>query len=290
LAGLFYLVATPIGNLEDITIRALRVLRDEVTAIACEDTRQTQKLLEHFEIRKPLISYHEHNETSRAAEIVERLANGESIALVSDAGTPLISDPGFRAVAAAIRAGITVVPLPGASALLTALAASGLPVDQFRFIGFLPPRTHARKEVFEELKAEQATVIAYESPHRILESLADLAEVLETRPLALGRELTKLHEEFLRGTASEIHAILASRHSVKGEITLVIGRAAQQFATVDPKEAVLSLELQGIPRMEAIKAVAKQLGLPKRAVYRLLAEGLSDAVEPGSNRAGKRRD
>ena len=282
MAGVLYIVATPIGNLEDITIRALRVLREEVNAIACEDTRQTQKLLEHFQIRKPMLSYHEHNEASRAAEIVERLSNGDSIAIVTDAGTPLISDPGYRAVVAAIDAGFQVVPLPGASAALTALAASGLAVDQFRFIGFLPPKTHARRQVFDELKTETATVIAYESPHRILESLSDLAEVLGDRRVVLGRELTKLHEEFLRGTASEIHAELAARDSVKGEITLVIGRASEQRVEGDPKDVVSRLEQQGLDRMEAIKAAAKQMGLPKRAVYLAVAE-------PGNNSPGKRR-
>jgi 16S rRNA (cytidine1402-2'-O)-methyltransferase len=282
LAGVLYLVATPIGNLEDITLRALRVLRDEVAAIACEDTRQTQKLLEHYAIRKPLLSYHEHNEASRAEEIVDRLEQGDSIAMVSDAGTPLISDPGYRAVAAAIQKGLQVVSLPGASAVLTALAASGLPVDQFRFIGFLPHKTHARKQIFEGLKTEPATVIAYESPHRILESLSDLAEVLGERRIALGRELTKLHEEFLRGTAAEIRARLAARDSVKGEITLVIGRAAEQVMEGDPKDVVACLEKQGMERMQAIKAAAKQLGLPKRAVY-------SAVAEPGNSSPGKRR-
>lgn len=261
------------------------MLREEVAAIACEDTRQTQKLLEHFQIRKPLISYHEHNEASRAEEIVARLGAGDSIAIVSDAGTPLISDPGYRAVKAAIDAGFSVIPLPGASAMLAALAGSGLAVDQFRFIGFLPPKTHARKQVFESLCGEQATVIAYESPHRILESLEDLNEVLGDRPVVLGRELTKLHEEFLRGTANEIRATLAARDSIKGEMTLVIGRALEQAFEGDPKEAVQALEQQGLDRMDAIKTVAKQMGLPKRQVYRLFA----DASAPGSNPRDKHR-
>jgi 16S rRNA (cytidine1402-2'-O)-methyltransferase len=282
LAGVLYLVATPIGNLEDITLRALRILREEVAAIACEDTRQTQKLLEHFQIRKPLLSYHEHNEAARAYEIIQRLERNDSIAIVSDAGTPLISDPGYRVVTAAIAAGFQVVPLPGASAILVGLSASGLPVDQFRFIGFLPPRMHARKQVFESLKAEHATVIAYESPHRILESLGDLAEVLGGRPVVLGRELTKLHEEFLRGTATEIQGVLAARDSIRGEMTLLIGRAPQPVVRGDPKDAVATLELTGMERMDAIKTVAKQLGLPKRTVYLAV-------VEPDSNLAGKRR-
>jgi 16S rRNA (cytidine1402-2'-O)-methyltransferase len=289
LAGTLYLVATPIGNLEDITLRALRILRDEVSAIACEDTRQTQKLLEYFQIRKPLISYHEHNEASRAAEIVERLQAGDSVAIVTDAGTPLISDPGYRAVTAAIEAGLSVVPLPGASAILTALAASGLAVDQFRYIGFLPHKTHARRQVFEELLTEKATVIAYESPHRILESLADLSDVLGDRQVVLGRELTKLHEEFLRGTAKEVHGTLSARDSVRGEMTMVISGAADQVFTGDPKEAVERLEAQGTERMEAIKAVAKQMGLPKRELYRRLSVDPQGVAVPGSNSRGKRR-
>ncbi len=289
MAGVLYLVATPIGNLEDITLRAIRILREEVSAIACEDTRQTQKLLEHFQIRKPLLSYHEHNEAARAAEIIGRLGDGDSIAIVSDAGTPLISDPGFRAVAAAIGVGFQVIPIPGASAALAALAGSGLAVDQFRFVGFLPPKTHARRQVFEGIRTDRATVIAYESPHRILESLGDMADVLGERPVALGRELTKLHEEFLRGTAAEIQAVLAARDSVKGEMTLVIGPAEEQVATGDSKQAVAELIQQGVERMEAIKAVAKQMGLPKREVYRQLTGGLEDAGEGGSNLPGRRR-
>jgi 16S rRNA (cytidine1402-2'-O)-methyltransferase len=272
LAGTLYLVATPIGNLEDITLRALRILREEVVVIACEDTRQTQKLLNHFEIRKPLIAYHEHNEAARSAELLQMLERGQSVALVTDAGTPLVSDPGYRVVAAAVGAGAPVVPIPGASAVLAALAASGLPTDAFRFVGFFPPKTLARRKVLEELAEETATVVAYESPHRILDTLADLEAVLPGRPLALGRELTKLHEEFLRGTAADILAVLEARGSVKGEITLVIGRAPAHTAVAgDPLTEVILLQNQGLERMEAIKQVAKRLGLPKREVYRLAA-------------------
>ncbi len=289
MAAALYLVATPIGNLEDITLRALNVLRETVNAVACEDTRQTSKLLEHFQIRKPLISYHEHNEASRAAEIVERLQRGESIALVTDAGTPLISDPGYRVVVAAIDAGFPVVPLPGASAALTALAASGLPVDQFRFIGFLPHKTHARHLLFEDLKTRPETTIAYESPHRIIESLKDFTAVLPQRKIVLARELTKIHEEFLRGTAAEICEKLAARESVKGEITLVINGAPEVVLEGDPKAAVELLEQQGVERMEAIKSVAKQMGLPKREVYRHFVEDAPGAAEQGNNRPDKRR-
>ncbi len=283
LPGILYLVATPIGNLEDITLRALRVLREEVAVIACEDTRQTQKLLHHFEIRKPLLACHEHNENARAQEIVEMLERGESVALVSDAGTPLISDPGYRVVSAAVAAGANIVPIPGPSAALAALAASGLPTNEFRFIGFLPPKQTARRKTLAALAAETATLIAYESPHRILESLADITAELGSRPIVLARELTKIHEEFLRGSAAEVHALLSARDSIKGEITLVIGQAVAEPSHADPLIELAQLEAQGMERMAAIKMAAKRLGLPKREVYRL-------AAERGNNLAGKRRD
>lgn len=272
MSGILYLISTPIGNLEDITLRALRVLRDEAAVIACEDTRQTQKLLQHFQIRKPLLSYHEHNEASRTEHILVVLERGESVALVSDAGTPLISDPGYRVVHEAVAKGYTVVPVPGASAALAALAASGLPTDQFRFIGFLPPKEGARRKVLQSLATETETVIAYESPHRILESLGDMTELFGERPLVLARELTKLHEEFLRGSARTVLEELKRRDSIKGEITLVIGRAEAQPDIPDPRAEIERLQKEsGFDRMEAIKSVAKQLGLPKREVYRLFS-------------------
>jgi 16S rRNA (cytidine1402-2'-O)-methyltransferase len=279
-----YLIATPIGNLEDITLRALRILREEVDLIACEDTRQTQKLLEHYQIRKPLLSYHEHNEAARTAELIRALEQGKSVALVSDAGTPLVSDPGFRLVTAAIAGGFVIVPLPGASALLAALAASGLPVDEFRFIGFLPSKPGARRKALETLSQESSTVIAYESPNRILDSLRDMAEILGDRLIVLARELTKIHEEFLRGSAAHLRQELENRASIRGEITLVIGRADPHTALDDPLQEIVRLQTEeGLDRMEAIKAVAKRMGLPKREVYRL-------AAEQDSNRPGKRRD
>ena len=266
--GTLYLVATPIGNLEDITLRALRVL-GEADLIACEDTRQTRRLLDHFGISKPMISYHEHNEAARAAELIAKLEAGANVVLVSDAGTPLISDPGYRAAAAAIAAGITVVPLPGASAMLTALAGSGLATGEFRFCGFLPARPGQRRQRLADL-ADDCTLIFYEAPHRILETLEDVADVMPSRPVVVARELTKIHEEFLRGAASEIRAQLASRPSVKGEITLLLGRpvkdSAVDAATVD--EEIRSLQAQGLSRMEAVKQVAKARGLPKRELYR----------------------
>ncbi|MBV8550712.1 MAG: 16S rRNA (cytidine(1402)-2'-O)-methyltransferase [Acidobacteriaceae bacterium] len=283
LSGTLYLVATPIGNLEDLTLRALRVLRDDAAVIACEDTRQTQKLLEHYEIRKPLLSYHEHNEASRTAEILKRLAEGESVALVSDAGTPLISDPGYRVVTEAAARGVKVVPIPGPSAAMTALVASGLPTDEFRFIGFLPPKSAARRRRLETLKDETATVVLYESPHRIVDALADMAEILGERPMVLARELTKIYEEFLRGTPDEIRKALAGRGTVKGEITLVIGGAGEVVQSGDPAAEVARLKGEGVDPMEAIKRVAKQMGLPKREVYRL-------AMAEGSNPPDTRQD
>lgn len=283
LSGTLYIVATPIGNLEDITLRALRVLRDEVSAIACEDTRQTQKLLTHYTIRKPLLSYHEHNEASRTAELIKMLREGKSVALVSDAGTPLLSDPGFRVVKAAVEAGVRVVPVPGAAAALTALTGSGLPTDSFLFLGFLPPKAVALRKRLGSVAGEQATLVAYESPHRILETLTALEEVYCERRMVLARELTKIHEEFLRGTAAEIRGQLKSRPSIKGEITLVIAGAEITPVSGDPAEEVWRREMEGLSRMDAIKSVAKQMRLPKREVYRLVEER-------GSNPADKSRD
>ena len=267
-----YVVATPIGNLEDVTYRAIRVL-GEVDAIACEDTRQTRKLLSHYGIHKPTVSYHEHNEAERSGELVARLRAGESIALVSDAGIPLVSDPGYRLVKAAIEAGIPVEPVPGPSAALTALTASGLPTDAFHFGGFLPAKPGQRIKVLEGLADEPATLIFYEAPHRILETLAAVEQVMGARPVVVARELTKIHEEFLRGTAAEVRARLADRDSIKGEMTLLIGKATSPPADHTPiDEAVESLLRNGTPRMDAIKQVARQRGLSKRQVYERMAK------------------
>jgi len=265
-----YLVATPIGNLEDITYRAVRVL-GEVDLIACEDTRQTRKLLDQYGIQKPVVSYHEHNEAERAQELCARLVAGARIALVSDAGMPLVSDPGYRLVKAAIASGIPVQPIPGPSAAVAALAASGLATDTFRFCGFLPAKAGQRARALELLADEPATLIFYEAPHRILETLEAVEKVMGTRPVVVARELTKIHEEFLRGTAAEVRAQLAGRGSVKGEITLLIGRASGAAPDESPvDEAVEALEREGTPRMEAIKQVARRRGLSKRQVYDLL--------------------
>jgi 16S rRNA (cytidine1402-2'-O)-methyltransferase len=270
MAGLLYLVATPIGNLEDITYRAVRVLR-EADLIACEDTRHTRTLLDHYDIRTPTISYHEHNEMERAAELAERLRAGAAIALVSDAGMPLVSDPGYRLVRAAIENGIPVQPVPGASAALAALAGSGLPTETFRFCGFLPHKPGQRAKTLESLAEEHATLIFYEAPHRILEALEAIEKALGPRPVVVARELTKIHEEFLRGTAAQIRAQLAERDAVKGEMTVLVGRASAPAPDDTPvDEAVDALMRAGTPRMDAIKQVARRRGMSKREVYEKL--------------------
>jgi 16S rRNA (cytidine1402-2'-O)-methyltransferase len=270
-----YLVATPIGNLEDFTLRALRVLK-EVELIACEDTRHTRRLLDHFGVNKPTISYHEHNEQKRADELVERMLGGESIALVSDAGTPGISDPAYRIVTAAIERGVAVVPVPGATALIAALIASGLPTDSFLFAGFLPSRKQARRAKLEELKPERATLVFYEAPHRIRETLVDAREILGNRQATLARELTKLHEEFIRGSVSDLIAHFES-HEPRGEMTLVIaGNREDNLTLVEDipiSEQVERLAReQGLSRNDAIKQAARSRGLSKREAYQLMLE------------------
>lgn len=269
--GRLYVVSTPIGNLGDITYRAVRILK-EVHWIACEDTRTTGHLLQHYGISTRTISYHEHNELERAPELFARLQSGESGALVSDAGTPLLSDPGYRIVHGAVQAGIRVEALPGASAVLAALVVSGLPTDQFHFGGFLPAKQGQRTRLLEALADEQATLVFYEAPHRILESLADIAALLGNRDVVAARELTKLHEEVLRGTASEIRAKLESRDSIRGEFVVLISKAMAPEPDDTPiDEAIQLLVRAGIERMDAIKTVARQRGLSKRDVYKLVS-------------------
>ncbi len=266
MSGTLFVVATPIGNLEDITLRALRILR-EVDQIACEDTRQTRKLLDRHGISTPLVSYHEHNEQGRAAELLGKLEAGKNVALVSDAGTPLIADPGYRIVAMARERGIAVSPIPGPSALISALSASGLPTDSLYFGGFLPAKKSQRRKTLEEAKSYSATLVFYEAPHRICESLEDIAEVLGPRRVTVARELTKIHEEFLTGSPSELRGILADRH-VKGEITLIIAKSEAPAVDVIPIEVAFDrLVESGVPRMEAMKQVARQHGLSKGEVY-----------------------
>ena len=268
--GTIYLVGTPLGNLEDITLRALRVLR-EVDVIACEDTRRTRKLLDHFGIRKPLLAHHEHNEEASAKGLAVRAQAGEDIAVVSDAGMPGISDPGFRVVQEAIQAGIEIVSIPGPVALETALAVSGLPTDSFRFEGFLPSRKSQRRKTLAQFSAESATLVFYEAPHRIEATLADTVEILGDRPVVVAREMTKLHEEFLRGTASGVLAELKTKNRARGEITLLIGRAE----TVKPSDKPIHERFSGLlkggaGRMEAINQAAKEYGIPKSEAYRLV--------------------
>ena len=281
LAPGLYLVATPIGNLEDITLRALRVLRS-VDRIACEDTRQTAKLLGHFGIRTPTVSYHLHNENARAGELIEALKAGGRIAVVSDAGMPGIADPGATIAAEAIAAGIDVFPIPGANAALSALIASGLPSERFAFHGFLPSKEGQRRTELEALRGlmsasgETATHIVYETPHRIVDALADVVAVFGAeQPVVLARELTKLHEEFLRGTAAELLANLKARPSVRGEMVLLLGGIAKGASGDSPgAETSLAAEVaglmaaEGLSEKDALKRVAKARGIGKSEAYR----------------------
>jgi 16S rRNA (cytidine1402-2'-O)-methyltransferase len=272
-AGCLYLVATPIGNLEDITLRALRILK-EADLVACEDTRQTQKLLNHYELRKRLVSYHEHNELTRAPELVIELEQGARVALVSDAGTPAISDPGHRLVALCLRHGIPVVPVPGPSALVAALAASGLATEEFTFVGFLPSRASERRRALATLAADQRTLVCYEAPHRLLETLKDALEVLGNRPAVIAREVTKLHEEFLRGHLEELLAKFRQRQP-RGEITLLIGPGEPgALAPAPSADLPLADRVTQIMRKDeldqkaALKQAARERGLSKREAYK----------------------
>ncbi|MGO8933909.1 MAG: 16S rRNA (cytidine(1402)-2'-O)-methyltransferase [Beijerinckiaceae bacterium] len=290
LAPGLYLVATPIGNLGDITLRALEVLRN-VDRIACEDTRQTQKLLNHFQIEKKTVSCHEHNERSRAAELIQDIKAGRPVALVSDAGTPGVSDPGSWLVREAIAAGVQVFPIPGANAAISALIASGLPADEFEFLGFLPEKAGARRTKLENLAAHPGetarTLIFYEAPHRLLDTLADLESVFGPQlHVVVARELTKIHEEFLRGTVAEVRSELAARDRIRGEITLLIEVPAQNASAFGASGAgtpgaatahesiavrVARMTAEGaIDEKEALKRLARELGQSKSEVYREL--------------------
>ncbi|MGH7823701.1 MAG: 16S rRNA (cytidine(1402)-2'-O)-methyltransferase [Candidatus Binatia bacterium] len=266
--GILYIVATPIGNLEDISLRAVRILK-EVDIIAAEDTRHTKNLLDHYGIATRLTSYHEHNEKSKARDLVKRLVAGKSVALVCDAGTPAISDPGYRVVTEAIGAGITVVPVPGASALTAVLSAAGLPTDRFVFEGFLPAKKSQRKERLEALRGETRTVIFYEAPHRLKEALQDIQEVLGDRDMVLGREVSKMHEEFLRGRISELAGGIAAH--ARGELTLMIGGFTGEKG---PTEESLRAEIRKLKNEGwRVKEIAKLLGerysYSKKEIYRL---------------------
>lgn len=269
-----YLIATPIGNLEDITLRALRVLK-EVDLIACEDTRQTQKLLSHYGIQTRTVSYHEHNEMTKAAELVVDLEGGAKIALVTDAGMPGISDPGFRLITLAIRHHVPVVPIPGASAFLAALVASGLPTDSFRFSGFLPAKSGQRRKLLESVRESPRTQVFYEAPHRLLETLQDVVEVLGSdRHVVVAREVTKIHEEFLRGRAEDVLQQLNSRGEVKGEITLLIAKPESREPKAESPRVSVAQRVREIMASDqldeksALKKAAKERGIGKSEAYR----------------------
>jgi 16S rRNA (cytidine1402-2'-O)-methyltransferase len=270
-----YLVATPIGNLEDITLRALRVLK-RVDLIACEDTRQTQRLLHHYGISTRTISYHEHNEMTRAAELLVDLESGAKVALVTDAGMPGISDPGFRLITLAIRHHVPVVPIPGASAFLAALVASGLSTDSFRFSGFLPAKRGERRSLLETIRSSPRTQVFYEAPHRIVETLEDVVEVLgAARHVVVAREVTKIHEEFLRGRAADMLATLKSRGEVKGEITLLLAKAEETQSSAAARISVRQrieqiMAEEKVDEKAALKKVAKEMGVSKSEAYREL--------------------
>ena len=273
--GRLYLVATPIGNLEDITVRALRLL-GEVDLIACEDTRHTAKLLHHYGIDKPTLSYHEHNEASRAAQLVQRLEGGAKVALVSDAGMPVISDPGHRLISLCLEKQIPVIPVPGPSAATAALAASGLPAGEFLFVGFLPSRATARRKMLESLAKEDRTLVLYEAPHRLVETLSDALESLGRRRAVVAREMTKIHEEFLRGDLAEL-LVRVRQQPVRGEITLVIAppspgeEKTHEICVAPLRERVEQImREQQLDRKAALKLAARERGLTKREAYKEL--------------------
>ena len=267
--GKLYIVATPIGNLEDITIRALKILK-EVDIIAAEDTRQTLKLLNHFEISKPLISYHRHNEDVKSNILIEKLKNGENIALVSDAGTPGICDPGEEVIKKSIEEGITVIPIPGACAMINALIVSGLPTKEFNFLGFLPLNKKLRKEKLKEIENSEKTIIIYEAPHKMKTTLLDLKNMLKNRKIVLARELTKIHEEFIRKNIDEL---LQEIDNLKGEMILIIegnkieNKEENELNNLSLEEHYKYYEKQGLDKKEIIKKIAKDRNVNKNEIY-----------------------
>lgn len=276
MVGTLYIVATPIGNLEDITLRALRILK-EVDLIAAEDTRHTKKLLTHYGIQKHLTSYHEYNEKTKSSQLIHRLKEGCRVALVSDAGTPLLSDPGFRLVQEAIRAEVQVIPVPGPSAVTAVLSASGLPTDHFAFDGFLPARKAARRKYLTGLREEERTLVFYEAPHRVQESLRDILEILGDREIVLGREVTKLHEEFLRGSVSQLISATEPREW-RGEITVVVGggrkdrdgdRDRIKDRDREIRAEIQRLRAEGMRVKEIAEILGERFSMSKREVYRL---------------------
>lgn len=274
MTGTLYLCATPIGNLEDMTFRAVRILK-EVDVVAAEDTRHTRKLLTHFDIHTPLVSYHEHNKLGRGPELIERLLAGEDIACVSDAGMPGISDPGSHLAMLAIEAGITVTPVPGANAGLSALIASGLDTTEFHFIGFLSKQKKNRLETLARIKPIQGTLIFYESPHRLKDTLGELLTALGNRNIVAARELTKKFEEFRRGTIEELIAYY-KEEAPRGEFTLIVDGASEEEAQIVEETINMTVEQElimlmenGTEKKEAIRQVAKRRNMPKRDVYQI---------------------
>ena len=268
MSGILYVIATPIGNLEDMTYRAVRLMH-EVSLIAAEDTRHSRKLLDHYAIRTPLISYHEHNEGARAEQLVGKLLDGDSLGLISDAGTPCIADPGYRLVSRCRQEGIEVVAVPGASAVIAALSIAGLATDSFRFIGFLPSKAHGRGQVLQELAEEKQTTVCYESPHRLVACLEQVIDICGAdRPLAIARELTKRHEELYYGCAADALKHFSSG-SVKGEIVLLLGPAPERKRAGSVREALEDLRHNTeLSWKEIVKQVAKEFGLPGSDVYK----------------------
>lgn len=276
--GILFLVATPIGNLEDITLRALRILK-EVDLIACEDTRHTAKLLNRYGIDTPRESYHRFNEQKRSQRLIQLLLEGKKIALVSDSGTPLISDPGYELILRCCREQIRVIPVPGPSAAIASLQGSGISADSFFFTGFLPPRKSSRRRRLEELAGIPATIILFEAPHRILASLQDMIDVLGSRQASIARELTKVHEEFLYGTLEELLCLLQTRPRIQGEITLVIERgqrkrAASRYPVSIRQHLEEEINKTGLSRNEALKSIAGQRGISRKEAYDLLNDEL----------------
>jgi 16S rRNA (cytidine1402-2'-O)-methyltransferase len=273
--GTLFVVSTPIGNLEDITFRAVRVL-SEVDVIACEDTRHTRKLLNHYGIKTRTVSYHEHNESERTAELVNDLQSGSNVAIVSDAGTPGISDPGFRLVQQVTTSGLRVLTIPGPTALIAALVTSGLPADEFFFSGFLPSRRSARRARLEQLSGINATLVFYEAPHRIGEALKDMFETLGERQVVVARELTKVHEEVVRGRLSEVSLQFSSEKKARGELVVIVDRnviaadRSEQRSPTTVTSVIRAFEAEGFDSRTALKQAAKKLGLSRPEAYRRL--------------------
>jgi 16S rRNA (cytidine1402-2'-O)-methyltransferase len=279
MTGTLYIVATPIGNLEDITLRALRILK-EVDFIAAEDTRHSKKLLAHYDIRTPLVSYHEHNERAAAPALVERMLGGESVALISDAGTPGISDPGYRLTQAAVAAGVQVTPVPGPSALIAALSVAALPTDRFVFEGFLPEKREQRRERLRMLQDEPRTLVFYEAPHRLRDSLQDIESILGERTIVLAREMSKLHEEVLRGSLRAISDRIAAGE-IRGEVALVVQGSPGKPPVSEEllKTDVLQLQARGMRVKDIADLLGEKYGLPKKHIYRVALE-----VQKGSRK------